>query len=174
MNVLYSGCRRINVIKVTLHTFSQCLPTPARTPHPCLHHIPGWPAWKLSAPSRLKYSNLLNLPCLTSTISHTLNTQIRRLKNHTSVPPHIHFTNIRFALYRLCRLSATIAHVKVPQINLIWTHALSRHFARYAAGPIVGVNTHVKNSWELPCLLKFGQLAGMVVWVTSMHFRRVA
>ena len=39
---------------------------------------------------------------------------------------------------------------------------------------IVGVNSCVKNCWELPCLLKFGQLARMVVWVTSMHSRRVA
>ena len=39
---------------------------------------------------------------------------------------------------------------------------------------LVGVTAHVKNSWELPCLLKFGQLARMVVWVTSMHFRREA
>ena len=39
---------------------------------------------------------------------------------------------------------------------------------------LVGVTAHVKNSWELPCLLKFGQLARMVVWVTRMYFRREA
>ena len=32
----------------------------------------------------------------------------------------------------------------------------------------------MENSWGLPCLLKFGQLARMVVWVTSIHFRREA
>ena len=38
----------------------------------------------------------------------------------------------------------------------------------------VGVNAHVENSWELPCLLKFGQLTRMFVWVTSLHFRKKA
>ena len=39
---------------------------------------------------------------------------------------------------------------------------------------LVGVNARVKNSWELPYLLEFGQLARMVVWVASIHFRREA
>ena len=37
-----------------------------------------------------------------------------------------------------------------------------------------GVTVHVKNSWALPCLLKFGQLTRMVVLVTRMHFRKEA
>ena len=38
----------------------------------------------------------------------------------------------------------------------------------------VGGTVHVKDSWALPCLLKFGQLTRMFVQITRMHFRKEA
>ena len=73
--------------------------------------------------------NHLNLPPLTTSAMLWTVTPKRMYKTSLCSLsfrdiPHIHLTIIRSALSRICKFSALIAHVLVPYVNPLWTHAL--------------------------------------------------
>jgi hypothetical protein len=116
LDIVHSGCKPINFMLSLTHSIlskSSC-PYPYTSPLPCKFTFLQVDT-QSSTFLRSRCTNHLNLPRLTTSASHTLNTQ-KTAKIHTllSILPHIHITIICSTLCRQCRFSACIAHVSVP------------------------------------------------------------